>query len=181
MKEEWRDVTGHEDAYMVSNLGRVRSCARIVQHATRRCNIIGRILKPSTSTGYPVVNLCDDRGNYMPHYVHRLIGAAFIGEIPNGCYVHHKDGQKTNNHLDNLEIVTPGQNSQRSYDTGTSKAPQGSNSGRAKLTEEDVRCIRASCIKGSRIHGCHALATKYGVAWTTIRAVVNRESWRHVS
>lgn len=51
-------------------------------------------------------------------YVHRLVAEAWIGEIPEGYEVNHKDGNKTNNEISNLKIVTPSENIRHSFEFG---------------------------------------------------------------
>lgn len=56
---------------------------------------------------YFTANLIDENGNKKTARVHRLVAKAFIGEIPKGYHVHHKDGNRQNNNVDNLEIIHP--------------------------------------------------------------------------
>lgn len=107
LQEEWRPVAGYEGAYEVSNTGRVRSLARLDSAGNRRQS---RELAPATSNGYLYVNLSKD-GKGTPHRIHVLVARAFIGERPPGLEVHHRDHDKQNNHVTNLEYVTPQVNS----------------------------------------------------------------------
>lgn len=95
--ETWKDIEEFEDYYEISNLGRIRS--------KRQKRIIkGRILK-----GYNDIQLV--KANKILHTgVHRLVAKAFIQNINNKEFVNHKDGNKLNNHVDNLEWVTPQEN-----------------------------------------------------------------------
>lgn len=75
----------------------------------------GRILELNdNSNGYKFVNI-SVKNNIKQLYVHRIVCAAFIGEIPDGCNINHKDSIKDNNRLNNLEIVTFNSNSAHIY------------------------------------------------------------------
>lgn len=95
MEEIWKDVTGYEGLYMVSNLGKVAS---VLRQGTK-----GNILTPTINKrGYHFVGLNKDhvRKNFK---VHRLVAVAFI---PNPCgysEINHIDGDKSNNCVENLE------------------------------------------------------------------------------
>lgn len=109
-KEIWRPVSGFKGSYEVSNLGRVRSIDRIVTTKTNQSRFYrGKILSliKNNKTGYMFVLL--GQGNIK--MVHRLVADAFIAD--NGTrVVHHKDHNKENNRLDNLERCTHKQNSE---------------------------------------------------------------------
>lgn len=92
MTEVWKPIPG-EEHYEVSNLGRVKSLRRNL------------ILRPYAANTYRKVRLSNRR-----EYVHRLVAEAFLGGIPKGMEVNHIDFDKTNNRLENLEIVTRSQN-----------------------------------------------------------------------
>ena len=101
--EEWRPVVGYEGLYEVSNMGRVKSVERIV-----RCNrgyrtVSERILKGNKNIdGYLQVELCQD-GKMKPCTIHRLVAQAFLDNSEGYKEINHKDEDKTNNCVENLE------------------------------------------------------------------------------
>lgn len=112
MEEIWKSVTDHE-GYEVSSLGRVRSVDRYVpgRIAGYRSLFRGRVLKTSIDkrTGYEKAILCCN-GKPSTNYVHRLVARAFIGEAV-GKEVNHKDRNKLNNSVANLEWCSRLENS----------------------------------------------------------------------
>lgn len=116
MSEIWKDIKGFEGKYQVSNYGRVKS----LNYARRG---YPRILKPNTNRAYPFVNLSkNDIGK--SYNIHRLVAEAFL-ENPNGLpMVNHKDENRLNNHVDNLEWCTASYNV--NYGTRTDKVAQSS-------------------------------------------------------
>jgi len=107
MKEIWATVTGWESFYEVSNLGRVRSKERIVNVRNgKKRTIKERILFPfTTKSGYLCVKLT--LGRVEEHkYIHRLVAQAFIPNPNNYPQINHKDEDKTNNIVQNLEWCT---------------------------------------------------------------------------
>lgn len=100
MIEEWRSVIGYEGLYEVSNTGRVRSLDRCVKYSNGQIHLYkGKILSPVIKdNGYLVVNL-----QRRTFYIHRLVTEAFIPNPDNLIEVNHKDEDKTNNSVDNLE------------------------------------------------------------------------------
>lgn len=108
MEEEWRPVKGYEGLYEVSNMGRVKSLHRPQSI----------ILKQNTdSGGYMIVNLSKN-GTYNTKTVHRLVATAFIRNPNNYGVVNHKDGNKKNNAVDNLEWCTQRYNMKHAYRNG---------------------------------------------------------------
>jgi hypothetical protein len=78
----------------------------------------GRVLKPGkTKDGYLKVELFNN-GRPCSRYVHRLVVEAFIGAIPAGLEVNHISGEKANNRLENVEVVTHALNTKHAWDTG---------------------------------------------------------------
>lgn len=75
-------------------------------------------LKPLKKNGYTTMYIKNKNGNYKSVSIHRLVAKAFV-ENPNDYkYVNHKDGNKTNNNVDNLEWMTQKQNIQHANETG---------------------------------------------------------------
>lgn len=108
MEEEWRPVKGYEGLYEVSNMGRVKSL-----HTSQ-----GRILKQYTKDNeYMKVNLSKD-GTCNTKRVHRLVATAFIQNPNNYEVINHKDGNKKNNTVDNLEWCTRSYNTKHAYRNG---------------------------------------------------------------
>lgn len=89
MKETWIDVKGYEGLYKVSNYGRVKSNRKILKNRNH-------------TSGYLQVNL-SKRGHSENKYIHRLVAEAFIDNPNNFSEVNHKDENKLNNRVDNLE------------------------------------------------------------------------------
>jgi hypothetical protein len=120
MTETWKPVPEWETLYEVSDLGRVRSFDRPVLQLSRSGNPVtvvykGKVLKPRPAGGrkngerYLQLTLAKNNENH-PRYVHHLVAAAFLGTKPEGAEVNHKDCDKTNNAVDNLEYVSRGEN-----------------------------------------------------------------------
>lgn len=73
-----------------------------------------KFLKPSIQKNTGYTRICVDKKTYK---IHRLVAEAFIPNPNNHPYINHKDKNKTNNHIDNLEWCTPRQNTEHSYGT----------------------------------------------------------------
>ena len=104
MEEFWKDIEGYEGWYQVSSQGRVRSVERYVNYKkTGLSNRKSRILKAKKDYyGYMVVNLSVNC-KVKTMKIHRLVADAFIPNPDNLPCVNHKDEDKTNNFVDNLE------------------------------------------------------------------------------
>ena len=178
LAEKWRDIMGYEGIYQVSNLGRARRIA--MRHDTCQTKVpIERILKlKPMGGGYRGVCLCW-KGQRKYISIHRLVASAFL-ENPNRLpEVNHLDGDKTKNSTDNLEWVTKSQNALHAHRTGLSGACRGEDHPNSKLTEDDVRVIRAL---PAFPHGpsTHTLAKQYNTSPTCIHDVLKRRTWKHI-
>lgn len=105
MKEIWKPVLGYEELYEASNFGRIRSLKR---NGTRNNGTILAAAK-AKSGGYMRV-LLSAFGKRKNCLVHRLVWEAFNGAIPENLCINHKDENKENNNLCNLELLTRAQN-----------------------------------------------------------------------
>lgn len=116
MKEKWKDITGYEGIYQISNLGNVRSLDRIVKRGNSFCPKKGQILKTEfTIKGYRRIQLQKDNG-YKHYFVHVLVANEFIGLPKNSrMQVNHKNHNREDNRVQNLEWTTPSQNVKHAY------------------------------------------------------------------
>ena len=99
MKEEWRDIKGYEGKYQVSSYGRIKS---LNYNRTKKEKILNPCL---TKKGYLIVDLYKN-GRRKPCTVHKLVALHFIPNYDNLPQVNHKDENKSNNRVDNLEWCT---------------------------------------------------------------------------
>ena len=111
--------------------------------------------------------------------IHKAVAYTYLENPNNLPEVNHKDGDKTNNHINNLEWCTSHENQQHKYDVGlfdTNKI-KGENNGASKLTWNDVEYIRENYIPRSRQFGSRAMARKFNVKHVTILSVLHNETW----
>lgn len=167
MIEEWRSVAEWPE-YEVSNLGRVRRVET------------GRVRSPilMKSTGYLVVSMSRPGGDRKLAAIHRLVAFAFLGHPPaEGMQVNHKDSDRANPSLENLEWVTVSQNISHGYTHGRCNATGAAN-GHSKLTDAAVVDIRRLA-RPDRSNAI-ALAERFNVSKATIYDVVSGRTWKHL-
>lgn len=167
MNEEWRPVGGYEGFYEVSDHGRVRSLPRAYTG--------GRVLRSFPDRdGYLLVNLTAPQRGRRKARVHQLVAEVFERERPSPAHeVRHLNGVRWDNRAGNLLWGTTLENQHDRLRHGTTRV--GEQHGRAKVTEAQVREIRASTA------GTTALARRYGVARGTIGFIRAGTTWRHVA
>lgn len=127
--------------------------------------------------GYSGVQLTDDMGKRRYRPVHQLVLEAFVGPRPVGMEACHNDGNPANNRLDNLRWDTHAANTEDSRRQGRLAYNRGERNGRAKLTEADVVEIK-------RLRGLGmtfgAIASRFGLGYSTVSHAVRGYSWRHL-
>lgn len=168
--EEWRRLP-RSSRHEVSNLGRVRLAVR------GHFSPSGAILSQKRErNGYWRVSICND-GTVTHHHVARLVLEAFVG--PASTPEHHAahgDGDQSNNRLDNLRWASPAENQFDKWEHGTVRT--GADSLNAKLTEEQVSEIRRLKAGGAS-YG--QLQRSFPASYSTLKRIVDRETWRHVA
>jgi len=109
--EQWKAIAECNGEYYISDHGRVKSYKRGRE----------RILKPylvgDLGNQYLAIGICTN-GKRKNHKIHKLIALYFIANPCNKLTVNHKDGNKTNNHIDNLEWATSKENIQHAWQNG---------------------------------------------------------------
>ena len=169
MQENWLPVVGFTGLYEVSDLGRVRSLPR---HNTR-----GQIMAQTKDyAGYHRVYLCKKSKGYCRR-AHRLVLESFTGLCPEGKEGCHRDDDKSNNALYNLVWDEHGKNVRDSFKNGR-VALRGSETGRAKLTEDTVREIKSLLKLGE--YSQKEIAVRFSVSQPTISGIIRGKNWTHV-
>lgn len=166
----------------------------------------GDIFGPKYGISKPMAQQKDKKGyltirlrinnEYKYQKVHRLIGNTFIENIDNKPEINHKDGNKTNNNVSNLEWVTSHENQIHSYANGlrvpivgekhwTHQKPhllaKGSKNGNSKLNEQQIIEIRNIWENTDKKYGLLIkLSRKFGIHKNKIYEIVHRKTWKHI-
>ena len=134
MKEIFKDIPGFEGYYQVSNLGRVKTLGN--GNSTNPFSSIEKVMKTKLNkSGYIHIKLRKDNKNIYTS-VHRLVAMTFLENKENKSQVNHKDGNKTNNIVDNLEWVTSQENIIHSVKNGLQPIFKGIDSKCSKQVEQ---------------------------------------------
>jgi hypothetical protein len=161
--DDCREVSGFGGLYLINSTG-----TRVVSFRGRDA----RDLSIQTgSTGYRFVGLAKC-GKSVTRYIHRLVAEAFIGPIPDGMDVCHKDGDKANNCFENLYIGTKSQNMRDAIRHGTFR--MGSDHPKTRLTWREVNAIRWLAFSTPVTN--KMLATAFGISTSTADRIIRGET-----
>lgn len=191
--KQWRDGT-----YEVSNMGNIRRSKPGIS------TFVGRPVRPlSGSTGYAQVTLRSG-GKSFRTYVHRAVMEAFVGKCPKGYVVNHKNCDKLDNRLENLEYVTAKKNSEHALQNNRRergpKKPRAPKKGmptgdkhwtkkypekiarenrmpHTKITRDQVKNARERVRNGETQT---ALAKELGICGAQMSRIIRRKRWTHM-
>jgi hypothetical protein len=167
--ENWKPIPGFEGFYSVSNLGRIRSEFRIVPREGRgNLTIKEKIIKTPPTKGYPKFN-ANMNGIPTQFFVHQVVMLAFKGPPLPGQEVRHKNGDRGDARLDNLEYGTRTENIADAKRYGT--FPVGEKRPGAKINREIARIIIQS------EETAYVIAERYGIDHGTVEHIRNRRLW----
>ncbi|WP_430815185.1 NUMOD4 motif-containing HNH endonuclease [Carboxylicivirga sp. RSCT41] len=174
MNEVWKKIKGYEEIYEVSNLGNIKSLKRKVKGKVGLRVIQERILKPRNSSEYMIVRLSGVNGKWKDHYIHRLVASAFVKNPDNKPQVNHKDGIKSNNHVDNLEWVTRQENLRHCVELGL----KGGKKYGKRLSKEEVIDIRL--LVEANEESKTSIAQYFGITYVQLFNIINKKCWKNI-
>ncbi len=183
-----KDIRGYEGIYAVCEDGKIWAHPRTIIRKRKGwkgaiVHLNGHWMKTSTTKkGDWYYSIAFGWGNSRKGYkVHRLVAQAFIPNPNNLPDVNHKNGDKTDNRVKNLEWVTRRQNLEHGfkiYPIANRPLARGEQSWCAKLKDDDIPIIRMRFKNGELSQ--RKLAKEYGVSHTTIKGIINGWTWKHV-
>src|SRR5699024_1112448 len=180
-KEIWKPVSGYEGVYEVSNLGRVKSLSRhkACGHKGSKPQITEECLLSIREDryGYKRVKLSKNKKSHLK-YLHRILAKEIIPNPEGKPQINHKDGDKGNNSLENLEWTTQKENVIHAFATGLIKPRTGEKNSLSKLKEFQVKEIRKLYKQGATQK---ELSKVYKVSIATISGIVNFKTWKEIS
>ena len=172
IKEEFRDVYVENYGYVtVNNLGtKVYSKSGIFP--ALYADEFGYI-------GFTAGTTNGSRQNRISHFlrIHRLVAMAFLENPENLPEVNHKDGNKKNNCVTNLEWCTGEYNLNHAWSNGLINGLKGEKNGRSKLNDSQILEIREKFKNGEKIA---KISRDYNVSWTLIKFIVTGKNWKHI-
>lgn len=178
--EVWRPVADWEDFYEVSDHGNVRSLPRRHTDKSGRAWIRGmaQINATISVNGYPMVSLSAPGRPRWTITVHRLVASAFIPNPDNLPFVNHKDSDRANNQVSNLEWCTHQENVAHAQAAGRlTGRPRGYVSGKRLFTDNEVRQAREMRRSGQSLR---EIAEHFGVGPTAIQSIISGKTYADV-
>jgi hypothetical protein len=148
--EQWKAIAECNGEYHISDHGRIKSFKWGKE----------KNLKPHLSNGYLRIGICT-KGKRKLVKVHRLVAKAFIENTENKLEINHKDGNKLNNHIDNLEWSTRKENINHAWQNGLFESTRLSASKRQSKPVIDVttgkkyESLKLACIDINERYTCH--------------------------
>lgn len=175
--EIWKDIEGYEEFYQVSNLGRVKSIERLVDHPKGGKRIVReRFLAVKTNKRGYLYSSLSKNGIVTNQFNHRLVAFAFISNPENKPEVNHKNGIKTDNYLENLEWCNRSENEVHARKIGLKKTKKGENSNLSKLTDLEAKIIKYN-FKGVTHND---IAILFGISKHQVSKIKQGKSWSHI-
>lgn len=172
--EEWKPIEGYEGYYEISSYGRVKSFHPRNLPAGKL-----RHLHWNKRRDYYYVECQIRRSNRKNFRVNRLVAKAFVPGYRPGLDVNHKDGNKRNNHAENLEWLTRSENQKHAFAHGLNTPRRGELCGNSKINSETVMKIRALKRDQPKLRNAD-IAKMYGLGMSTITHIILGTRWAHL-
>lgn len=159
------ELKDYSEFYVISNLGKIKGVK------------IGKILKTRINErGYEDVR-CSVGNKKITVNVHRAVASTFLFKEFDNDVINHKDSDKKNNNVNNLEWCTQQHNVIHAINNGTFIIRKGVESNRGKLNKEQIKYIKEKYIFGSEEFGTVGLSNKFNVNHKTIWRIVNKKTY----
>lgn len=164
MYKNFIDIPEFEGLYKINKFGDVLTIKfnRLKVNGIDRC-------------GYKNLSLYKDGKPYHIK-VHQLVARIFLG-ASDGLCVNHKDGNKENNHVSNLEYITQKENIRHAWSLGLCNPSQGNNHYRSKINTDDVIKIRQDVLNGISYN---TLSKRYNMSASNLSRVARGKIWKSV-
>lgn len=133
-------------------------------------------LSPHLNNGYCFISLYNNKKERKNFSIHRLVYETWGGKLKEGLWVNHKDGNKANNHIDNLELITPGENHAHAFRIGL-HCHKGEKNPGSKFKSSDILKIRQ--MKASGLSQ-RKIAKEFNVTQATISFILAGKMWNHI-
>jgi len=178
MQELFKDIIELDCQFSISNFGRViKKERKAISKSGFRTIKEGEPLFQDNGKGYKqlYISLNSKRSVF---YVHRLVADYFKDNPFSLPEVNHLDGDKSNNHVDNIEWVTRKGNKEHAVKNGL--IPCGEDCSFSKLTEDQVRAIRRLYRMNPKFNKLK-LSKKLNVSDATIHKIIKNQRWKHIN
>ena len=173
MEESWKQLIYQGNEYLnfeVSNQGNLRN-AHTKKIYKQWINKQGY---------YQICVSLGSKNNKKTFKMHKAVAETFVDNPENKPVPNHKDGNKLNNNVHNLEWVTHSENSKHAFENGLIQPHIGVNNPSAKLSKEQVIYIRNNCIPNNKEFGCRAMAKKFNVSHQRISDIINNKTYKDI-
>ena len=179
--KQWKPIKGYEGSYEVSDMGDVVGLDRFVNNGKRIIHRKGKVMTKITHRkGYekvPLSKIENGKTKQKAFFVHRLVAIAFIDNPENKEQINHKDGNKVNNCVENLEWVTNSENMKHAKINNLNLKARGESHGMSKLNSLKVAEIK-NRLKSKELN--KDIANIYGVHTSTVSDIKRGKIWKHV-
>ena len=170
--EVWKDIKGYEGYYQVSNLGEVRA----IGHKWQRKGVHKIKLHENNGYGYLMADLHKNNKS-KSIAVHRLVAQAFIPNPENKQQVNHKNGDKTDNRVENLEWATAKENIRHAFDNGLNGYSEYRCQRAREASAKPVKCVET----GEVFDSLTDAARKYNIDLGNMSGCVNGYKYKRTA